>query len=102
MLNLQYLKQITDDNKELLETLIDQFIQTTKEDLFNLQEAVDKKDIYRIKAVAHRVKGAAVTVGATELEHLLVAIEKSNDDSMLFYQLHLKKVKQCFDTIYWE
>ncbi|MDD7804424.1 MAG: Hpt domain-containing protein [Endozoicomonas sp. (ex Botrylloides leachii)] len=99
MLDLEYLEKIAGHDKILLDSLLDQFLQTTKQDLIELQTAVEEKNISTIKALVHRIKGAAVTVGAGELESILAAIETSPDNSSEFYQTHLEKACQSFDSL---
>ena len=67
MLNLNNLKDITAGDQALLDKLLKTFIQTTREDMLNLTAAVNNRQSPLIAETAHRIKGGAAIVGATQL-----------------------------------
>lgn len=57
------------------------FIKTLKEDLKNLQQAIQAKDHAKIAAIAHRIYGAACYAGPTELKDAAKQCEQAMKDS---------------------
>ncbi|HET8870111.1 MAG TPA: ATP-binding protein [Aquabacterium sp.] len=80
-----YWERQTSGEDELKTMLAEQFIQTTRGDLSKLHELA-RDDHEAARALAHRIKGAAVAVGATRLGHLCEELEKgflSHDEAQL-------------------
>ncbi|MFN4265937.1 MAG: ATP-binding protein [Aquabacterium sp.] len=72
----RYWESQTGGDEELQTMLADQFIETTKGDLNKLHELADA-DHEAAKAQTHRIKGAAVAVGAKNLGAICEALEQA-------------------------
>jgi two-component system, NarL family, sensor histidine kinase EvgS len=51
----------------LLQMMLQQFLHTNRDDIAALTTAIGSQDAGQIRRYAHRVKGAAALIGATEL-----------------------------------
>ena len=96
MLNLEQLQERIGPDKILLAQLLNQFIDITATDIDNLQIAVANKNLTAIKQITHKIRGAALSVGAQQLALLLSAMENTQDHSPAFYQASLKKIRLTF------
>ena len=76
MLDLQNLKDITAGDQTLLDELLKTFIQTTREDMLNLKTAVNNRQSPLIAETAHRIKGGAAIVGASQLVSMAGNMER--------------------------
>ena len=99
MLNLDYLKQITGHDKVLMDTLLSQFLNTTESDIINLNKAIQQNMPSDIKSIAHRIKGAATTVGASELRDLVTELEHSEEKNTEYYTDIFNKIQHSFQAI---
>ena len=70
------------EEDEYLE-LVELFIETSKSDINNLQDAIDNKHIVMISEIAHSLKGAAMNLGLDDFLELAKAIEKTARDGEL-------------------
>ncbi len=57
--------------------LVDQYLDQAASQLAELQEAATQRDTSVLKAVAHSLKGASATIGATEVASACVALEEA-------------------------
>jgi HPt (histidine-containing phosphotransfer) domain-containing protein len=74
-------KNLELDEDEFLE-LVSLFLKTSSSDLNKLQTAIEKGDGQKMAELAHSVKGAAVTLGLTEIFENVKKLEtdvKAND-----------------------
>ncbi len=104
MLDLQQLRDISHGDPILLDELLKTFIQTTREDLRNLQTAVNNRQNPLIASVAHRIKGGASIVGAHQLMSLAEDLEKKGnqgsedryDDLMVSMQDNFAAIERLY------
>ena len=92
MLDLSNLSQITDGDESLMEELIETFLQTTREDIKHLESAINQHQLKEISGFAHRIKGGASIVGASQLYLLAENLEYSpkqcfKENSSLFSEM---------------
>jgi CheY-like chemotaxis protein len=57
--------------------LVDQYLDQAASQLTELREAAARRDATALKAVAHSLRGASATVGATEVASVCVALEEA-------------------------
>ena len=70
------------EEDEYLE-LVELFIETSKSDINNLQDAIDNKHIVMISEIAHSLKGAAMNLGLDDFLELAKTIETTARDGKL-------------------
>jgi HPt (histidine-containing phosphotransfer) domain-containing protein len=73
------LEELTGGDAELAASVLDDFAETSREDLHALGAAADTRDAEQVRRLAHRIAGAARTVGAGELAAVARQIEGSSD-----------------------
>lgn len=66
-----------DDDREIYEELIEAFLQDSPADMNNLRTAVSALDMVKIAYHAHKIKGAALTLGAERLSNCAEILEKA-------------------------
>ena len=97
--DLAVLAEVTGGDADLEATLIDDFLASARTDLQALDDAFNLDDDTEARRRAHRVKGAARTVGATTMVDLAQQIEaalESNGDA----RAHLApKVARLHDAL---
>ena len=99
MLDLQSLSQITAGDEALMNDLIKTFVQTTREDIRSLELAIKQQKIKEISGVAHRIKGGAAIVGASQLHELAASIEQSPRQCLPEKDHQLKEIQELFQHI---
>ena len=100
MLDLNNLKDITDGDSELLDELLQTFIQTTREDMLNLKTAVNNRQNPLIADAAHRIKGGAAIVGANQLFSMADDMEQmGNTGTNQRYDSLLEAMQSNFNSI---
>ncbi len=76
MLNLNALKDVVGDDQSMMKELLDQFIETTLDDMRNLQDAVAAGNVSDVASFAHRIKGSCFVVGAEQLADIADQLEQ--------------------------
>ncbi|MFO7828963.1 MAG: Hpt domain-containing protein [Bacteroidales bacterium] len=77
MINLSYLKSISDGNNAFILELIDMFIDQVPEYQEMLQDLMNKKDWNNLARTAHKAKSAILMVGMDELAADLKKLEEN-------------------------
>ena len=100
MLNLENLESVTDNDQELIESLLSEFIKVTEQDIENLEKAVSNNHSSDVTSLAHRIKGAAAVIGAEQLTNLCQQLESAgrSAQSDQFSDL-LDSIKGCFVNV---
>jgi HPt (histidine-containing phosphotransfer) domain-containing protein len=76
-INLDYLHQLSGNDKEFEKQILQQFILQTPEELNRLKQAIDENDFDKIRRMAHSLKSTVGYVGlAEELNPALDRMEK--------------------------
>ncbi len=86
MYNLDNLRKTLGNNEETLKNLLKVFFRTVPEQLKNITEAYQIKNIEEIIFIAHKLKTSFLTVGMVELAELIKQIQdncKNNDFSKI-------------------
>ena len=100
MLNLDKLKEIANNDPALLSELLTIFFQTTREDMENLQTAIEQGHISQIPKIAHHIKGGAAIVGAQALCQIAEAMEQLGSDAHKNqYKGLINDIQSQFNTI---
>ena len=75
LLDATALMEITGGDPELTASILDDFDESTRSDLASIEDALTAGDADEVRRHAHRVKGAARTVGAREVAALAERLE---------------------------
>ena len=65
-----------DGDGELLTELMGMYLEQSKEDLLEIEAAIDRKDAKRLEFVAHSLKGASATLAAELVREQAYRMEK--------------------------
>ncbi|WP_062267299.1 Hpt domain-containing protein [Endozoicomonas arenosclerae] len=100
MIDLGNLQQLTEGDAPLMKTLLDEFLNTTEEDLSSLDRAVKNQEGSEIASLAHRIKGSSLIVGASRLTALTEELEEAGkrSDTGKFKPL-LLDIRECYDGV---
>ncbi|MGF1707985.1 ATP-binding protein [Enterovibrio baiacu] len=92
--DLSTLKETTGDDPDLIQMLVGRFLKVQTDDIVALQVAWDEKRFSDVKKIAHKMKGAALMVGAidfsTECKKLELHDVEDSDTMEAHYQSLLK------------
>ena len=99
MLDLRNLSQITDGDDNLMNELIKTFLHTTREDIKHLESAIRQHQTKDISGFAHRIKGGASIVGASQLYLLAENLEQSQKQSLKENSTLLQDIQELFHSI---
>jgi HPt (histidine-containing phosphotransfer) domain-containing protein len=69
LIDLNYLKELSLNDIEFEQAIIRQFIVQVPEELQWLKEAIDKKELKKIKSLVHGMKSSIAYLGLTEILH---------------------------------
>ena len=106
MLDIRNIEVITNNDSVLIHQLLNDFINTTYEDLFQLNHAAADSNTAYFITQAHRIRGAALMIGANRLTPFLQKIENdvhqmsASERQKLLLRLHnafhltVKRIKQ--------
>ncbi|WP_252178940.1 Hpt domain-containing protein [Endozoicomonas sp. 4G] len=100
MIDLGNLQQLTEDDAPLMQTLLNEFLNTTEDDLKSLDKAVEKQMHHEIASLAHRIKGSFMMVGASQLIQLsdeLEAAGKHAENDKI--ESLLSDIKACYRKV---
>ena len=97
--NLDYLHELSGNDKDFEKVMMEQFVQQTPEELKSLQAAIETGDLLSAKKIAHSLKSTVSYMGlAAELHPYLEGIEKaavSGDSSGVQAKFeHIKEVAE--------
>lgn len=93
-IDLTYLKQIADNNKEFMVEMIEMFLQKTPEALLQMQEYLNTKNWHELRNVAHRIKPSFSYIGISEIHRLLAAIENNSET-----RTNLTEIPEMLDKV---
>ncbi|GAB6054457.1 hypothetical protein JCM17960_32770 [Magnetospira thiophila] len=79
-LDLTFLIENFGDDTEMLDEILDGFVETAAEDMALLAQAVSQGEEEQVRLLAHRLKSAARTVGAHALAESCAILEKVKSD----------------------
>lgn len=75
-LDLTFIKQISDNDQEFINDVLNTFLNEMPKDIAQMNQAVNNKDIVTIGKMAHKTKSSLQTLGLFELKELALKIEK--------------------------
>lgn len=81
--DLARLHQLSDNNQEFEQELLQLYIDDTQDQLQHLQQAIDKQNLQHIERIAHHIKGASASVGAKQIEQIAEMIEQQAKQQQL-------------------
>jgi len=91
VLDRTMLDEVTGGDKELLEELTTLYLDDVEGQFAELANAVQAGEFERIAAIAHGLKGASASMGATQIAHFFKVLEeggRSGQDAGLADALH--------------
>lgn len=97
LIDLNYLKELSFNDKAFEHAIISQFIIQVPEELQLLQEAIDKKNLQTIKSLAHSLKSSIAYLGLTDKLYSLLhrmEIEALNNETTSHFKEDFDKVKK--------
>lgn len=74
--DLEYLHQISEGDPEFERTILQVFVENTREQLRLVHSAIATQDLLTIKHHLHTIKGASANVGAVAIEQLALQLER--------------------------
>lgn len=83
------------NNKDLYHTILNLFMEESKDIIVNLQHELDKSDYEQAKQIVHKIKGSTGTIGATQLYETCIVFQKSLSDKNIDL---IKKYYPIFTT----
>lgn len=92
----QALIERIDGDEELLETILEMFVENIPDRLDAIKTAIDNNDITLLKREAHSLKGAAATISADRITELAQQLEELKING------NLSKVKSILALLYLE
>lgn len=103
VIDLTYLKSITDGNKEFIDNMLELFVEQVPGDLYEITTAIAEKNYAVIKSIAHKLKSSVPIVGIEkELLPVLVEMEQMADKKTglpVIKKLFTSLKKVCNDAI---
>ncbi len=78
--NLSYLRNMTDNNPDLIKELVDIFISQADEYTREMQEFYTQSDWQSLSRLAHKAKSSVAIMGMSELSEMLKDFELSARD----------------------
>ncbi|WP_062059511.1 hybrid sensor histidine kinase/response regulator [Aquimarina longa] len=99
--DLSFLKRTFDNDNEIIESVIQIFIDETPEDYKKLKQAIEEKNMILIKEISHKLKSSFKTIGVQEGTTFLEKIEVLSKEKSEFTTLreYFKKLDQSYPKI---
>ncbi|MGL4827071.1 MAG: response regulator [Vibrionaceae bacterium] len=92
------LKETTGDDPQLIELLVNKFIQSQQVDLAELERVWSEKNVDQIKKLGHKMKGAALMIGAESVAEICKILEGHAGESVPDNSL-LAQLKSCSEEL---
>ena len=104
MINLSQLKDITGDDQETMQEVLQMFFDDSKSKMKDLSNAVLSLDFKAIKDIGHYFKGGASNMGIVSIEAISSSLEKAanaqDESSVALYTESLVKEIELLDKAY--
>lgn len=97
--DLSYLKRISDDNLEFIESMLQTYIDDMPGLIAEIEQAGIKQDAKTVGKLAHKAKSMAAYVGAFELQTMLKKLDQSVEPDPELYQT-IPDIRQLAHKIY--
>ena len=99
-INLQYMQQVSNGNKEYEKTVTEHFIEIIPQNIATLENALDANDFDTIKLVAHNMKTTVSVMGLTQaLQPFLDTLEFENYDETILRENISSVKKICVNAL---
>ena len=100
MIDKQRLNELTQGDTLLYHQLVQQFVQSTQDDLAHLKKAIQDHNVGMIKHFSHRIKGSAQIMGVNEMIDLATILEGSTHIlSKTALQEHYQQLHITFNSV---
>jgi HPt (histidine-containing phosphotransfer) domain-containing protein len=76
-IDLSYLREVTGDDNDIIQEMLELFINDTPQALKGLQEKYEASDWDSVRAVAHKIKPSFMFVGLQNFHNKLTSIENN-------------------------
>lgn len=97
--DLARLHQLSDNNQEFEQDLLQLYIDDTQDQLQHLQQAIDKQNLQHIERIAHHIKGASASVGAKQIEQIAETIEQQAKQQLETINVLMPRLEHAFSQI---
>jgi HPt (histidine-containing phosphotransfer) domain-containing protein len=103
--DMKYLQEITDGEKDFEREISILFFEDTMKHLSGLKKAIDEENASTLEREAHTIKGAGLNIGANKLGELALALEKKGssgsfedaENMLVKLELEFQRVKDFLD-----
>ncbi len=100
--NLDYLKNITDNDSDSIREIIELFIEQIPQSIESMHKYLGEKRFADLAKEAHKVKSSVEIVGLTELGQALKTLQVSilnQKDKQTYYPIICRFEKECLEAI---
>lgn len=98
-INLDQIREQIGDSEEMLQRILGKYVKTQLNDIDAFEAALNDEDFTSLRKIAHRMKGAAAMIGASELSSLCLEIEKYPFDDIDALRAYLPLLNQNANAI---
>ncbi len=104
LIDLSYLKEVSNDNTEFIVEMIDIFLAQTPDYVLILNNAIAEQDWSKIAEMAHKIKPTLGFMGADSAKGAMSSIESRAKDKQDYEGIvnDFQKFKEDFDLIFSE
>jgi HPt (histidine-containing phosphotransfer) domain-containing protein len=75
--DLNYLREVSGDNKEFIQEMVQTFVTTIPKVLTEMRESLKVKDWDKVSSLAHQIKPSLTLMGLSEMKNDVVVIEQN-------------------------
>ncbi|SFO99370.1 Signal transduction histidine kinase [Enterovibrio norvegicus DSM 15893] len=93
-INLEQIRDQIGDSEEMIQRILGKYVKTQLNDIDAFEVALNDEDFTSVRKIAHRMKGAAAMIGASELSALCLEIEKYPSDDIDALRAYLPLLNQ--------
>ncbi len=99
--DLSFLKQTFDNDNEIIQSILQIFIEDTPKDYIKLKSAISKQNSEITREIAHKLKSSFKTIGLKNEADILEQIERASKENTEFYSIAemLDKLEQSYPKI---
>lgn len=100
--NLDYLKNITDNDSTSMREIIELFIEQVPQSIDNMHKYLGEKRYVELAKEAHKAKSSVEIVGMSDLGQALKTLQQSildQKDQQTYYPIIWRFEKECLEAI---
>ncbi|MFT5248166.1 MAG: HPt (histidine-containing phosphotransfer) domain-containing protein [Litorivivens sp.] len=102
LFDLSYLNQIFQGNQEMINSIIQLFLEQVPEYIKEMQDCVDRNDLLSLHPLAHKAKSSVAMLGLKSMEGNIVQIEQDSkhNENLDGLPLLVGNVRSECDVVY--